>query len=217
MRNDDTYELALADISVNNWVISIHNSYINDLRLNKELCGIVSGTVEEVDTTEVFNTYQHYLNERMKSNEFDEWFNGLKNKLNPEEDAALNLQFQINEINDVIDGELKTSEKKNLVNAINEVFTSASNGKRKFADSITGKGVYVDSNMTFNELATSIDQLSLSSYSSGTTIVKGNDEKVIRLGFDHDVLIWKIKYTMNSKFYTVDCQHFFVQFLFDHF
>ena len=71
--------------------------------------------------------------------------------------------------------------------------------------------------MTFNELATSIDQLSLSSYSSGTTIVKGNDEKVIRLGFDHDVLIWKIKYTMNSKFYTVDCQHFFVQFLFDHF
>ena len=57
MRNDDTYELALADISVNNWVISIHNSYINDLRLNKELCGIVSGTVEEVDTTEVFNTY----------------------------------------------------------------------------------------------------------------------------------------------------------------
>ena len=53
MRNDDTYELALADISVNNWVISIHNSYINDLRLNKELCGIVSGTVEEVDTTGV--------------------------------------------------------------------------------------------------------------------------------------------------------------------
>lgn len=203
VRNEDTYELALADISVNNGVISIQNSYINDLRLNKELCGVVSGTIEEVDTTEVFNTYQHYLNERMNSNEFDEWFNGLKNKLNPQEDAALSLQFQINEINDVIDGELKTSEKKNLVNAINEVFTSASNGKKEIANAITGKGVYVDSNMTFNELASSIDQLSLSSYSSGTTVVKGNDEKVIRLGFDPDVLIWKIKYTMNSKSYTV--------------
>lgn len=202
-RNDDIYELALADIKVNNGVISIQNSYISDLRLNKELCGVVCGTVHEVDTTDIFNTYQSYLNEKMNSNEFNEWFNGLKNKLNPEEDAALNLQFQISEIDKKIDGELKTSEKKNLVNAINEVFTSASNGKREIADAITGKGVYVDNNMTFNELSNSIDQLSLSSYSSGTTVVKGNDEKVIRLGFDPDVLIWKIKYTIGTKSYTV--------------
>ena len=206
-RNDDIYELALADVSVGNGIISIQNSNINDLRLSKELCGIVSGTVKEVDTTDVFNTYQHYLNERMNSNEFNEWFIGLKNKLNPEEDAALNLQFQISEIDKKIDGELKTAEKKNLVNAINEVFTSASNGKREIADTITGKGVYVDSNMTFNELANSIDQLSLSSYNSGTTIVKGNDEKVIRLGFDPDVLIWKIKYTIGTKSYIVCSVH----------
>ena len=202
-RNIDVYELALADIKINHGVISVKNSNINDLRLNKEVCGIVHGVIDQVDTTEIFNTYQNYLNERMNSNEFDEWFNGLKNKLNPEEDAALNLQLQINEINDVIDGELKTAEKKNLINAINEVFTSASNGKKEIADAITGKGVYVDSDMTFNELAGSIDQLSLSSYSSGTKVVKGYDEKVIKLGFDPDVLIWKIKYTKNSKSYTV--------------
>lgn len=202
-RNNDIYELALADVKVNNGVISIQSSYINDLRLDRELCGVVCGTVHEVDTTDIFNTYQNYLNERMNSNEFDEWFNGLKNKLNPEEDSALNLQFQISEIDKKIDGELKTAEKKNLVNAINEVFTSASNGKKEIAEVITGKGVYVDNNMTFNELANSIDQLSLSSYSSGTTVVKGNDEKVIRLGFDPDVLIWKIKYTMGTKSYTV--------------
>lgn len=57
--------------------------------------------------------------------------------------------------------------------------------------------------MTFNELASSIDQLSLSSFSSGTTVVNANDEKVIRLGFDPNVLIWKIKYTMDSKSYIV--------------
>lgn len=157
IRNDDIYELALADIKVNNGVISIQNSYISDLRLNKEICGVVCGTVHEVDTTDIFNTYQNYLNEKMNSNEFDEWFNGLKNKLNPEEDAALNLQFQISEIDKKINGELKTAEKKNLVNAINEVFTSASNGKKEIAEVITGKGVYVDNNMTFNELANSID------------------------------------------------------------
>ena len=202
-RNEDVYELALADIKVNNGVISIQNSNINDLRLNKELCGVVCGTVNEVDTTDIFNTYKNYLNEKINSNEFDKWFNGLKNKLNPEDDVALNLQFQISEIDKKINGELKTAEKRNLVNAINEVFTSASNGKREIADVITGKGIYVDNNMTFNELANSIDQLSLSSYSSGTTVVKGNDEKVIRLGFDPDVLIWKIKYTIGSKSYTV--------------
>ena len=202
-RNDDIYGLALADIKVSNGVISIQNSYINDLRLNKELCGVVCGTVHEVDTTEVFNTYQNYLNEKMNSNEFDEWFNGLKNKLNPEEDAALNLQFQISEIDKKIDGELKTEEKKNLVNAINEVFTSASNGKKEIADAITGKGVYVDSSMTFNELASSINELSLSSFKCGTVVVKSNEEKVIRLGFDPDVLIWKITYTIGSKSYTV--------------
>lgn len=202
-RNDDIYELALADIKVNNGVISIQNSYISDLRLNKELCGIVCGTVHEVDTTEVFNTYQNYLNEKMNSNEFDEWFNGLKNKLNPEEDTALNLQFQISEIDKRIDGELKTAEKKNLVNAINEVFTYASNGKKKIADAITGKGVYVDNSMTFNELANSINQLSLSTFKCGTAVVRANEEKVIRLGFDPDVLIWKITYTIGSKSYAV--------------
>ena len=98
-RNDDIYELALADIKVNNGFISIQNSYISDLRLNKELCGVVCGTVHEVDTTDIFNTYQNYLNERMNSNEFDEWFNGLKNKLNPEEDDenfknAVDLLFE---------------------------------------------------------------------------------------------------------------------------
>ena len=61
-RNNDIYELALADVSVSNGIISIQNSNINDLRLSKELCGIVSGTVKEVDTTDVFNFHSRGLN-----------------------------------------------------------------------------------------------------------------------------------------------------------
>lgn len=33
IRNDDIYELALADVKVSNGVILIQNSYISDLRL----------------------------------------------------------------------------------------------------------------------------------------------------------------------------------------
>ena len=94
-RNVDVYELALADIRIQNGVISIVNSDINDLRLDTDLCGIVHGVVEQVDTTEIFNTYQQYLNEKLNSNEFNEWFMSLKNKLDPYEDLALQLQLQI--------------------------------------------------------------------------------------------------------------------------
>lgn len=56
-RDADMYELGLADIKVNAGSISITQAYITDLRLNKELCGIVHGTVDQVDTTTIFNQY----------------------------------------------------------------------------------------------------------------------------------------------------------------
>ncbi len=101
-RNVDVYELVLADIKIQNGAISIVNSNINDLRLNTDLCGIVHGVVEQVDTREIFNTYQQYLNEKLNSNEFNEWFISLKNKLNPYEDLALQLQLQVDELDSKI-------------------------------------------------------------------------------------------------------------------
>lgn len=94
-RSVDAYELAIADVRINNGIISIVNSNINDLRLNKNLCGLAHGIIEQVDTTEIFNTYQEYLNEKLTGGEFTEWFDGLKEKLNPYEDVALQLQLQI--------------------------------------------------------------------------------------------------------------------------
>lgn len=59
-RDADAYELALADIQVNKGIISITQANITDLRLNGELCGIVHGTVDQVDTTTLFNQYQDW-------------------------------------------------------------------------------------------------------------------------------------------------------------
>lgn len=74
-RDADAYEIALADILINKGVLSITQSNITDTRLNKDLCGIVHGTVEQVDTTTIFNQYQAWFNEFSiaKQAEFNTW------------------------------------------------------------------------------------------------------------------------------------------------
>lgn len=86
-RDDDIHELGLADITIVSGVTSISQSNIKDLRHNKEQCGIVTGTVEEVDTTTLFNEYQAWITEKKaeydadlvdyttdKKAEWEEWF-----------------------------------------------------------------------------------------------------------------------------------------------
>lgn len=62
-RDADAYELAVADIYVGRGAISITQSSITDLRLNSELCGIVTGLIEQADTTEIFNQIETYFEE----------------------------------------------------------------------------------------------------------------------------------------------------------
>ena len=69
-RDADAYELALADIYVAAGTVSITQANITDLRLNTDLCGIVHGTVEQVDTTTLFNQYLSWLQE--KKNQYDQ-------------------------------------------------------------------------------------------------------------------------------------------------
>lgn len=65
-RDADAYELAVADIYVGRGAISITQSSITDLRLNSELCGIVTGLIEQADTTEIFNQIETYFEEFKK-------------------------------------------------------------------------------------------------------------------------------------------------------
>lgn len=63
-RTTEIWELALADVYVSKGVTKIHTKDITDQRFNSSLCGIVTGTVEEIDAsvltkqfTDFFNTY----------------------------------------------------------------------------------------------------------------------------------------------------------------
>ncbi|MHB9925530.1 hypothetical protein, partial [Clostridium botulinum] len=113
-RDADMYELGLADIKVNAGSISITQVDITDLRLNKEVCGIVHGTIDQVDTTTIFNQYlEWYKNitgkteqelQNIKGNletDFKIWFDGIKEILGG--DAAGNLLNLINKNKESID------------------------------------------------------------------------------------------------------------------
>lgn len=119
-RDADAYELALADVMINNGATQITQANITDQRLNSSLCGIVHGTVDQVDTTTLFNQYQSWLNQQQliyedsflawsnqkeldfdnwqitEKNNFDDWFLTIQDVLDG--NVAANLQNQINTV-----------------------------------------------------------------------------------------------------------------------
>ncbi|WP_255250307.1 hypothetical protein [Lysinibacillus fusiformis] len=105
-RDTDAYELALADVLINNGATQITQANITDQRLNSTLCGIVHGTVNQVDTTTIFNQYQAWFNDIKGSvageldiwqdaqeQEFLTWFESIKDILDG--DVAANLAARI--------------------------------------------------------------------------------------------------------------------------
>ena len=78
-RSVDAYELCLAEIQIDNGVVSIQQSKITDTRLNNEVCGIVTQTVETIDTTALFNQIEAYKQEFELQNM--NWFNATTVKL----------------------------------------------------------------------------------------------------------------------------------------
>jgi len=97
-RDNDAYELALADIKVNKGAIKITQADITDLRQNSNYCGIVHGTVDQVDVTTLFNQYSKALElkEQGFETEFTTWFNNIKGQLSG--DVATNLAVQIDDL-----------------------------------------------------------------------------------------------------------------------
>ncbi|MHB9909355.1 outer membrane protein assembly factor BamB family protein [Clostridium botulinum] len=230
-RDADAYEIALADVYVKNGVISIMQSNITDLRLSKELCGIVHGVVQQADTTEIFRQFQAWFNEQKNVHEgdfekwvnefkiatgkkFTDWVDDLKNSLDPNEDIAARLQMQISEnklqlagITKQIDNIDLSADKvtlnssniksKNVKGALEELFTSASNGKNKIATAITGKGIQSSGNDSFDTLSNKIKQIP--AYSPANLLIEVKRSSPITIP-DYDT-IEKIALDVYGKIY----------------
>jgi hypothetical protein len=106
-RTAEQYDLKLAEISVPAGTTAITQSMITDCRLDKSVCGIVTGAVTQVDTTAFYNQIQADLakfkgtNEaefttwkNAKYTEFQSWLSTMQNI--PPADVAAYLQGQIN-------------------------------------------------------------------------------------------------------------------------
>ncbi len=94
-RDNDIYELGLANVRVNVGATNITQSDITDLRLNSNECGIVKGTIEEIDTTTLFNQYQNWIEQKKaefnqdlitytntKQSEFEGWVDNKESDYN---------------------------------------------------------------------------------------------------------------------------------------
>lgn len=138
-RDDDIWELGLAQILVGQAVTNITQANITDLRLNKSECGIVKGTIEEIDTTTLFNEYQAWINEKKteynadlinytsdKKIEWESWFDVTSEDLElawnswfttTSNQLEQNFNAWFDTIQDVLDGDTAG----NLLNLINSI------------------------------------------------------------------------------------------------
>lgn len=91
-RSQDVYDLVLARIQVPAGMTDVTADLITDTRFDKSLCGVVSGVVNQIDTTDLFKQYDA---------QFTKWFSETKGSLSG--DVAGNLSNKITEIKDAND------------------------------------------------------------------------------------------------------------------
>ena len=101
-RGTEQYDLKLAEISIPAGTTAITQSLITDTRLNNDVCGIVTGVIDQVKTTTFYNQIAADLAEFKAINEagftswsteqkqsFQTWFDGIKNILGTDEATKL--------------------------------------------------------------------------------------------------------------------------------
>lgn len=96
VRSGGVYQLVIAQIIVKPGATIITQADIADTRGNKNLCGIVAGTVEAMDFTQFNAQFDSYL-AQFKSGrqaDFDEWFAHIQDVL--DDDTAGHLMNEIN-------------------------------------------------------------------------------------------------------------------------
>ena len=109
IRNAEKYQLILAQIYVGNSVTEITQADITDTRLDPDLCGIVTGTVTEMDFSQFAAQFEDYYQQFVNGHEadfeawmaeqqddFDTWFANLHYVLDG--DVAGHLQNEIDEL-----------------------------------------------------------------------------------------------------------------------
>jgi hypothetical protein len=96
------YQLIVAEVYVAAGATEVTQADITDKRSDPDVCGIVAGTVTEMDFSQFTAQFESYFEQFKASNleEFSEWFEMIKGQLS--EDAAGHLQNEIDDINEIL-------------------------------------------------------------------------------------------------------------------
>ena len=142
-RTTNVYEVGLANILVGVGATVISQSEVTDTRLLNSRCGLAT-SIGKIDTETLFTQL---------TTDFNAWFDNIKGQLS--EDAAGNLQLQINAINDELDTTLvEVEEKVNNItnNLITVTVTSNQEGLQVTftKDSFSSTKTITDGSATFN-------------------------------------------------------------------
>lgn len=147
VRNAEKYQMVLAQIYVGNSVTEITQANITDTRTDTDLCGIVTGTVQEMDFSQFVTQFEAFYNEFITSSEaefdaweaeqqvaFTTWMNGEKSDFDY---WFANLQY-------VLDGDV-AGHLQNEIDAIEEglagsVFTIHTSNSRLYGKTILCTG-----------------------------------------------------------------------------
>lgn len=95
VRSGGIYQLVLARIKVKPGATAITQADITDTRANSSLCGIVAGTVTQMDFTQFQAQFDAYFEafQTGQQADFEDWFEGLQTTLDG--DVAGHLQNEI--------------------------------------------------------------------------------------------------------------------------
>jgi len=206
-RDADAYELGLADIYVSAGVTSISQSNITDLRLDTDVCGVVTGTIEQVNTTTLFNQYQTWLQEKknqydtdiaqwtqQKQSEYQNWYNTTTTQL----EQAWDTWFQT--IQGVLDGDTagnlyleiqdvrKDIDKRNLPNNAENYNAVAQWADILIPDETRGKAL-LEFLLKYPE---SSEQIASSEQAMLVIMEEERFNKDRQVPFDYDQIIFKL-------------------------
>ena len=95
----DYYELCLATIRVEAGATSVTQSAITDTRGDSSVCGFITQLIDHLDTSEFMDQLTTWQEEYSAEQQaaFSTWFEAMKDQLS--EDAAGNLQLQMDNLN----------------------------------------------------------------------------------------------------------------------
>lgn len=119
-RTESIYEIGLADIYITARSTSIDSFRITDTRIDTARCGYIS-SISEFDTSTLYAQIQSDLNNFQENEQADflAWFEEMRDQLS--EDAAGNLQLQIDNVNGRYDGLTEDINAFRVVNQLPEV------------------------------------------------------------------------------------------------